>query len=204
MELSGESAQGTAQPSEPSQASADLILRARRGDGAAWEALVRMYQQPVFRLAYLLLGDADDAEDVAQEAFVRAFQALERFDLSRPMLPWLLRIAANLAHNRRRSIGRFFGALQRLVREEPRLVSGVTNGHEQRWQSRALWGAVQRLGQTDQQIVYLRYFLEMSVDETAQAMDVAPGTVKSRLHRALGRLRAVIDRDYPELRDIWA
>ena len=143
-----------------------------------------MYQQPVFRLAYLLLGDADEAEDVAQETFVRAFRALERFDPSRPLLPWLLSIAANLARNRRRSIGRFFGALQRLAREEPRLSSGVTNGHEQRWQSQALWGAVRRLGQTDQQIVYLRYFLDMSVDETAQALDVAPGTVKSRLHRA--------------------
>jgi RNA polymerase sigma-70 factor (ECF subfamily) len=179
-------------------------LRARQGDGAAWEALVRLYQQPAFRLAYLLLGDPDDAEDVAQETFVRAFQALDRFDLSRPMLPWLLRIAANLAHNRRRSIGRFFGAIQRLVREEPRLVGGETNGHEQRWQSQALWEAVQRLGRDDQQIIYLRYFLDMPVEETAEAIDVAPGTVKSRLHRALERLRKVIDRDYPDLRDIWA
>jgi RNA polymerase sigma-70 factor (ECF subfamily) len=203
MELSGESAQGAAQPPEPPQASADLILRARQGDGAAWEALVRLYQQPAFRLAYLLLGDPDEAEDVAQEAFVRAFQALKRFDLSRPMLPWLLRIAANLAHNRRRSIGRFFGAIQRLVRDEPRLVSGETNGHEQRWQAQALWEAVQRLGHDDQQIIYLRYFLEMPVEETAQAMGVAPGTVKSRLHRAIGRLRVVINRDYPDLRDIW-
>ena len=203
MELSGEGAQGTAQQSELSQASADLILRARQGDGAAWEALVRQYQQPAFRLAYLMLGDPDEAEDVAQEAFVRAFQALDRFDVSRPLLPWLLRIAANLAHNRRRSIGRFFGAIQRLARDEPRLVSGETNGHEQRWQARTLWEAVKRLGQGDQQIIYLRYFLEMSVDETAQAMDIAPGTVKSRLHRALGRLRKVIDRDYPELREFW-
>jgi RNA polymerase sigma-70 factor, ECF subfamily len=203
MELSGESAQGTAQPPEPSQASADLILRARQGDGAAWEALVRQYQQPAFRLAYLLLGDPDEAEDVAQEAFVHAFQALDRFDVSRPLLPWLLRIAANLAHNRLRSIGRFFSAIQRLARDEPRLLSGETNGHEQRWQARTLWEAVQHLGQSDQQIIYLRYFLEMSVEETAQAMGIASGTVKSHLHRALGRLRKVIERDYPDLRDIW-
>jgi RNA polymerase sigma-70 factor (ECF subfamily) len=63
---------------------------------------------------------------------------------------------------------------------------------------------VQRLGQSDQQIVYLRYFLDMSVDETAQSLGVPPGTVKSRLHRALGRLRSVIEREYPELKDIWA
>ena len=62
----------------------NLISRARRGDQAAWEALVREHQQPVFRLAYLLLGTADEAEDVAQETFVRAFRALDRFDIERP------------------------------------------------------------------------------------------------------------------------
>ncbi len=62
----------------------DLITRARRGDGAAWEDLVRQHQEATFRLAYLLLGDADDAEDTAQEAFIRTFQTLDRFDPSRP------------------------------------------------------------------------------------------------------------------------
>jgi RNA polymerase sigma-70 factor (ECF subfamily) len=204
MELSGESAQGAARSPEPPQESAELILRARQGDGSAWEALVRLHQEPTFRLAYLLLGDPDEAEDVTQETFIRAFRALDRFDLSRPMRPWLLSIAANLARNRRRSIGRFFGALQRLVHDEPKPSRAETNGHEQRWQSQALWAAVQRLGQSDQQIVYLRYFLDMSVDETAQSLGVPPGTVKSRLHRALGRLRSVIEREYPELKDIWA
>lgn len=177
-------------------------MRARLGDGAAWDVLVQQYQQPAFRLAYLLLGDADEAEDVAQETFLRVFRALDRFDASRPMLPWLLSITANLARNRRRSIGRFFGALQRLIRENPGMGNAEGNGHEQRWQSQALWGAVRRLNYSDQQVVYLRYFLELSVDETAQAMAIPPGTVKSRLHRAINRLRSVIDRDYPELREL--
>jgi RNA polymerase sigma-70 factor (ECF subfamily) len=82
-------------------------------------------------------------------------------------------------------------------------VIGEASRFEERWQSQALWSAVQRLGFNDQQVVYLRFFLDMSVEETAQVMNVAPGTVKSRLHRALGRLREVIDRDYPDLRDIW-
>lgn len=204
MELSGESAPGAARNPEPSLESAELILRARKGDGAAWEALVRLHQEPTFRLAYLLLGDPDEAEDVAQETFIRAYKALERFDVSRPMRPWLLSIAANLARNRRRSIGRFFGALHRLVLDQPGPAGGQVNGHEQRWQAQALWGAVQRLGQNDQQIVYLRYFLELSVEETAQTLGIAAGTVKSRLHRALGRLRSIIEREYPELKDIWA
>lgn len=203
MNLSGESASGVAQSTELPQSSVDLILRARQGDGAAWEELVRQYQQPVFRLAYLFLEDSAEAEDVAQETFLRAFQALDRFDLSRPMLPWILSIGANLARNRRRSIWRFFGAIQRLVRDEPRLVSGEVDGHEQRWQTQALWGAVQRLGQQDQEVIYLRFFLDMSVEETAQTMNVAQGTVKSRLNRALKRLREVIERDHPDLKDNW-
>ena len=203
MKLSGESAPGVVQPTEVPPSSVDLILRARQGDGVAWEVLVQQYQQPVFRLAYLFLEDSDEAEDIAQETFLRAFQALDRFDQSRPMLPWILSIAANLARNRRRSIWRFFGAIQRLVRDEPRLVSGEVDGHEQRWQTQALWGAVQRLRHNDQEVIYLRFFLDMSVEETAQTMDVAPGTVKSRLNRALKRLREVIDRDHPDLKDNW-
>jgi RNA polymerase sigma-70 factor (ECF subfamily) len=177
-------------------------MQARQGDSAAWEVLVQRYQQPAFRLAYLLLGDADEAEDVAQETFVRVFRALERFDPARPMLPWLLSITANLARNRRRSTGRFFGALQRLVHENPGSGNAEENGHEQRWQSQALWEAVKRLNYNDQQVVYLRYFLELSVDETAQAMAIPTGTVKSRLHRAIERLRSVIEQEYPELREL--
>jgi len=203
MKLSGESAPGEVQPTDLPQSSVDLIMRARQGDGVAWEVLVQQYQQPAFRLAYLFLEDSDEAEDVAQETFLRAFQALDRFDLSRPMLPWILSIAANLARNRRRSIWRFFGVVQRLVREEPRLVSGEVDGAEQRWQTQSLWDAVQHLKHNDQEVIYLRFFLELSVEETAQTMAVAPGTVKSRLNRALTRLREVIDRDHPDLKDSW-
>ena len=99
---------------------AALVARARAGDADAWEALVGGYQAPVFRLAYLILGDAADAEDVAQEAFVRAYLALARFDAARPLRPWLLSITANLARNRRRSLGRYWAAMQRAFLAEPR------------------------------------------------------------------------------------
>jgi RNA polymerase sigma-70 factor (ECF subfamily) len=186
----------------------DLISRARRGDGAAWEALMREQQPAVFRLAYLLLGDADEAEDVAQQAFIRAYRALDRFDASRPLRPWLLRITSNLARNQRRSVGRYLGALQRLVRADPDVLKNTRGLPEasgpQPEDAHNLWQAVRRLSQTDQEIIYLRYFLDLSEAEAAKAMEIAVGTVKSRTHRALNRLRVVVEREYPSLRESLA
>jgi len=176
---------------------ADAVNKAKRGDAAAWEAIVLENQQPVFRLAYLLLGDADDAEDVAQEAFIRAYAALGRFDAGRPIRPWLLRIAANLARNWRRSAGRYLFALQRLLRNE--LPSPAPHQQaEQNLEDRLLWEAIRKLNRADQQVIYLRYFLECSENEAADVLDVPAGTVKSRLHRAIARLRVVLQEQYPE------
>jgi len=182
------------------------IARARQGDESAWEALAREHQTAAFRLAYLLLGDADDAADTAQEAFIRAFRALDRYDASRPFRPWLLRITANLAHNRRRSMARYLAAITRLARIEPDAAprtdagsAGVVGSDD----ARTLWQAVRRLGRNDQEVIYLRYFLDLPVAEAAEALAVAPGTVKSRLHRALEHLRAVVDREFPALKEGW-
>ena len=183
----------------------DLIARARQGDEASWETLVRQHQEAAFRLAYLLVGDADEAEDVAQEAFIRAYRALERFDAARPFRPWLLSIAANLARNRRRSVGRYWAALNRLLRAEPERITNapdrVAQLSAQQMEAQALWQAVRRLDEPDQQVIYLRYFLEMSEAEAAGTLRIPPGTVKSRLHRALKRLRVVIEREFPFLRE---
>jgi RNA polymerase sigma-70 factor (ECF subfamily) len=178
------------------------IARARQGDQGAWQALVRTHQGAAFRLAYLLLGNADDAEDVAQEAFIRAFRALDRFDADRPFRPWLLRIVANLAHNRRRSIARYLAALERLFRAEPEArEAGHGPDLEQTEEAQLLWRAVGRLKPADQEVIYLRYFLDLPVEETAGVVGVPPGTVKSRLHRALARLETVVENEFPLLRE---
>ena len=178
---------------------ADLIRRARQGDDAAWEALVELHREAVFRLGYLLLGDPHDADDVAQEAFIRAYRALKSFDTTRPLRPWLLRIATNLARNRYRALGRYVAALRRWVQSEPETAVHAETQTSQQMEAQVLWQAVRRLTQTDQEIIYMRYFLELSVGETAEALDIAPGTAKSRLHRALKHLRAVVDREFPSL-----
>ncbi len=173
----------------------DLVSRARQGDELAYEALVRQHQEAIFRLAYLLLGDRSDADDVAQETFIRAFRALDRFDTARPLRPWLLQIAANLARNRRRAIGRYFAVLRRMVKADPDMFEPSAAVDARHGESLALWQFVRRLEQTDQEIIYLRYFLELSEADIAETLGVAPGTVKSRLHRAIGRLRGVMKQE---------
>lgn len=177
----------------------DLVRRARQGSSQAWEDLVRLHQEPLFRLAYLFLGDAGEAEDVAQEAFLRAYRSLERYDTQRPLRPWLLSIAANLARNRRRSAGRYLAAVRRWFKSSPPPGPGIEERSIQKLESQDLWRAIRRLDLMDQQVVYLRYFLELSTQEVAETLQVPEGTVKSRLHRALKRLRGVIERDFPEL-----
>lgn len=183
---------------------ADLVRQARTGDDSAWETLVREHQEPIFRLAYLMLSDANEAEDVAQDTFVRAFGALHTFDTSRSLRPWLLTIASNLARNRLRSFGRYFAALRRTVQRDPNVLDPVTALGErsaQEWEAHTLWTAVRRLKPSEQEIIYMRYFLELPEADMASALQVAPGTVKSRLHRALAQLRGLVDREFPALRE---
>src|ERR671937_2331374 len=84
----------------------ELVERARGGDGAAYAALVRDHEETAFRIAYVICGNAADAEEAAQEAFVKAYKALGRFRAGEPLRPWLLAIVANEARNRRRAAGR--------------------------------------------------------------------------------------------------
>ena len=181
---------------------AKLVKEAHQGQEAAWTALIQLHQEPIFRLAYLLLQNNDEAKDIAQETFIRAYQSLDRFDQDRPLRPWLSRITINLARNRRRSLGRYVAHLTRWFQQESQQVDpGPQELQQQAWQSQTLWQAIRRLNRTDQEIIYLRYFLELSVTETAEAVEIAPGTVKSRLHRALGRLRSVIEEEFPALQE---
>src|SRR2546427_11863793 len=96
---------------------AELVERARRGDLRAWETIVRTHQGIAFRTAYLLAGSAADAEEAAQDAFVKAYRALGRFRRGAPFRPWLLEIVGNEARNRRRSAGRREGLVLRAAHE---------------------------------------------------------------------------------------
>ena len=173
----------------------ELVERARRGDVEAYERIVETYGGIAFRAAYVVVGNAADAEDAAQEGFVKAYRALDRFRRGAPLRPWLLQIVVNEARNRRRSSGRQAGLALRAAAENrpgdaaPSPEAALLAAEERR----ALLDAVSALREEERLVVACRYFLELSEDETATALGIRRGTVKSRLSRALARLRAATE-----------
>jgi RNA polymerase sigma factor (sigma-70 family) len=173
----------------------ELVERARGGDTRAYDALVRRYQDVAFRTALVIAGAAADAEDAAQEGFVKAWHALPRFRVGAPFRPWLLAIVANEARNRRRSGRRQDDLALRVAEDRPSgdaapSPEAAALATERR---RLLLAAINRLPEADRQVIACRYFLELSEAEMAAALGCRPGTVKSRLSRALARLRGVVD-----------
>jgi RNA polymerase sigma-70 factor, ECF subfamily len=173
----------------------DLIGRAKRGDTHAYEELVYAYQGIAFRTAYVIAGNAADAEEAAQDGFVKAWRALGRFREGAPFRPWLLQIVANEARNRRRSAGRRAHLALRAAAEQPSgdaapspeasLLSAQTR--------ESLLAAVNELPEDQRTVIALRFFAGLSEQEVAEALSLPTGTVKSRSARALERLRESYD-----------
>jgi RNA polymerase sigma-70 factor (ECF subfamily) len=160
--------------------------RALDGDSAAYSELVRMHQEIAFRAAYLVTGSAAEAEDAAQDGFVKAWQALPRFRRGAPFRPWLLAIVTNEARNRRRRAGRQAALALRAVEPEP---AGIEESAAARADHERVLRIVGGLSEEHRLVIGYRYFLDLSEEETAEALGVPRGTVKSRLARALERLR---------------
>jgi RNA polymerase sigma factor (sigma-70 family) len=172
----------------------ELVARARRGDHAAYAQLVEAHQDIAFRAAYLVTGGAAEAEDAAQEGFVKAFRALGRFRDGAPFRPWLLTIVTNEARNRRRGDNRRASLALRASEDRRELAARSAEDEALERAGRAdLLRAIERLRPADREVVSYRYLLGLDEAETAQALGCARGTVKSRLSRALERLRAELD-----------
>ena len=171
------------------QAPDDRPVRARRGDARAYESLVQEHQAIAFRTAYLITGSTADAEEAAQEAFVRAWLALKRFRQGADFRPWLLAIVANEARNRVRNRRRREGLAERAARQlvwqppsEGRAVAGDGQLRE----------ALAALPERDRSVLACRFVLDLGEEETAAVLGIARGTVKSRTARALERLRGAL------------
>lgn len=170
-----------------------LIHAAQGGDIGAYEELVRRYQDLAFRCAFLVLRSAEDANDVTQEAFMRVFAALPRFRPDAAFRPWLLAIVGNQARNHRRSQHRREALALRAV--DGAVHADVPSPEEQLLdveRSAELLAAIEGLRQEDRDVITLRWFAELSEAEMAALLDRPAGTVKSRLSRAMQRLRLAL------------
>lgn len=174
-----------------------LITRAKTGDDDAFNELVVRYQEDVFRIALLVLHDVDEAKDVAQEAFIRAHGSMNRFQIERPFRPWIAKIAVNQARTAAKRASR--RREQQSVDPAPATGYTIDSLLIDRERARELLAALQHVREKERVVIYLRYFRDFSERELAEYMGCKPGTVKSRLHRALAKLRAVIESDFPRL-----
>jgi RNA polymerase sigma-70 factor (ECF subfamily) len=167
---------------------AELVIGARRGDADAFSRLVERYRVRALRFAYGIAGD--EAEDAVQDAFVKAFGNLRGFRSDAAFRPWLFTIVANEARNRRRAMSRRTKLELRVSARAEELGAGADDLAVARDQRRRLLAAVAALPDRHREVLALRYFAGLSENETAQVLACPLGTAKSRLSRALDRLRA--------------
>lgn len=166
----------------------ELVQSARKGDHVAFSRLVELYQRPVYNLCYRMVGEASEAEDAAQEAFLRAYSQLQRYDPDRSFKTWLFSIASHHCIDRLRK--------RRVtwcdIDDEPLLghpaLREKTPGPEESAirgeQSSAMQGLLERLVPKDRAAIIMRYWYDLSYEEIATATGTTISSVKSRLHRA--------------------
>lgn len=171
-----------------------LIERARGGDADAFGAIVARYLERVYRVAYGVVRNADDAQDIAQDTFVRAFRGIDRFDTSRPVFPWLYQIARNLALNRIERVRKRetqFPDYDALVASGPGPEAVAVAADE----STRIRAAVMCLPEQHRRVIELNHFQECSYREIAEILDIPIGTVMSRLYHARQKLRALLEEE---------
>lgn len=172
-----------------------LVVRARAGDKDAFGELVRCYQDRVFTIAFGILGNAPDAEDVAQEVFLRAYSALGSLKNEAAFPGWLTRIAVNLSLNYKKKVAsRTAVPLEKVA--EPVSPAETPEEYAQRREiMRRLAAALTELTAEHRAVLVLREVEELSYEEIAAALAVPLGTVKSRLNHARARLRRVLSQE---------
>jgi RNA polymerase sigma-70 factor (ECF subfamily) len=189
IETGHETAQGSV--ADHLQAELDLARRARRSDSAAFDELVRRFQGPIYRFCWRMLR-GPDAEDLAQDTFVRAFVHFEQFDPERPLLPWLIAIARRLCLDllRRRKVMARAQVMPVIVDPAP----GPEREASLREQLSRLERALAGLDEGPREAIVLFHVEEMSYRDIAAALEVPMGTVMTWLHRGRAQLKRALDR----------
>src|SRR5689334_23592573 len=179
----------------------DLIARARRGDHAAFGRLVERYKDAIYRLAYRILRNPGDAEDAAQEAFVRAYVAIDSFNPQFRFYTWLSTIAQHVCFRSLRSRDwRIVSIDPGLIRaSRAHLEDGPETGLLLRERDEAIRGLIGCLPDKYRQVLILRHWHELSYEEIARATELSLSSVKTRLHRARQMLATAIAAQGPSL-----
>ena len=169
----------------------EAVLRCQDGDREAFRHLVEQYQNPLYGTAYLMTGNAAQAEEHVQEAFLLAWRGIRTFRRGRPLKPWLMRILVNavLAQRRKRALTTV------PLEESPPVEAPASHAEtiEASEERQAVREALAQLTPEHRQVVVLRYFADLTVPQVARSAGVREGTVKSRLHRALRQMRELLE-----------
>lgn len=174
----------------------ELVVRVLHGDQEAFGELLEMYQRPVYNLTYRMLGEAGEAEDAAQEAFLRAYQHLDRYDASRPFKTWLLSIASNYCIDRLRKRRLTWLSIEEPLPPHPSLTSGEEEPEDAALSSerhQAIQGLLDQLAPEYRAAVVLRYWYDMPYTEIAEMLETTESAIKSRLFRARQMLAEQIE-----------
>jgi RNA polymerase sigma-70 factor (ECF subfamily) len=178
-----------------------LVKKSQKGDTSAFEELVKMYQDRIYALSYQLTGNHADAEDLAQNTFIKAYRALPKFRNEADFGTWLHRIAVNLSINekrKRRPDVSLDNPVQTRDGEMPRMVASDTESPEEAYENKEFSGMVRRalkeLSVEHRAVLVLREMQGYSYDEIAVMLDCSLGTVKSRINRARQTLKKEITR----------
>jgi RNA polymerase sigma-70 factor (ECF subfamily) len=172
----------------------EWVTQARAGDRQAFTQLVEAYQVPVYNLCRRMLGNPSEAEDAAQEAFWRAFQALERYDPQRPFATWLLSIAAHYCIDylrRQRLVALSLEAMPD-YHDVPDPAPSPESSAEAHERERRVAHMLQSLDPLDRAAIVMRYWYDLSYEEMGEALSLSVSAVKSRLHRARRQLAGVL------------
>ena len=183
--------------SDPSDS--DLVRRCLRGDEEAYRLLVQRHERPVYHIIWRMVANSEDARDLTQETFVKAFRALDQFDQNRTFSYWINKIATNLSidflRKRRLRTVSIDADPEDDDRRPPTLRDGAPlpdRQLEQRQTGEMLGRLVERLAPHYRVVVHLRHTQQRSYEEIAEMLNLPLGTVKARLHRAHNQLRAWI------------
>lgn len=163
----------------------EILETVQKGNKEAYQEIVVRYMQSAYYVALAFVRNQQDALDISQDAFIRAFRRIKKFDTEKPFFPWFYKILKNLCID-------YFKRRQRRNEVPLESVRILEVEHEDREMKNALWKGIEELPSEQKEIIILRYFRQLSYQEIAEVLGKPVGTVMSSLHYAKKRLKGIV------------